>query len=170
MAVVAPERVRALMLISAPDAGIGNSPELRAACAAEDAALERGDIDAAVQAVVDAWTLPDAPVRLRERVAAMQRQAFVLQLVARPATEAPDPVDTDPEVLTQLAISTLVLAGEHDMADFRDAARRLDGALPQARHLVVPGAGHLAPLETPEAFRALLLDFLPAASRGRRPA
>jgi pimeloyl-ACP methyl ester carboxylesterase len=32
--------------------------------------------------------------------------------------------------------------------------------LPHARHAVIEGAGHLAPLETPEVFRALLLDFL----------
>ena len=28
------------------------------------------------------------------------------------------------------------------------------------RKIAILGAGHLAPLETPEAFRALLLDFL----------
>jgi pimeloyl-ACP methyl ester carboxylesterase len=169
VAVVAPERVRALMLISAPDADVESSPspELRAAWEAEEAAFERRDVDAAVEAVVSAWTLPDAPAQLRKRVAAMQRKAIVWQLSAAPASEAPDPVDDNPQALTQLAIPTLVLAGEHDVADFRDAARRLGDALPQARHLVLEGAGHLAPLETPEAFRALLLDFLPAASGGR---
>jgi pimeloyl-ACP methyl ester carboxylesterase len=32
--------------------------------------------------------------------------------------------------------------------------------LPRARLEVIQGAGHLAPLETPETFRELLLEFL----------
>ena len=32
--------------------------------------------------------------------------------------------------------------------------------LPNARHAEIPGAGHLAPMETPTAFRELLLGFL----------
>ena len=32
--------------------------------------------------------------------------------------------------------------------------------LPRASHVEIPGARHLAPLETPEAFRELLLSFL----------
>lgn len=31
---------------------------------------------------------------------------------------------------------------------------------PGARHAVIKAAGHLAPLEAPEAFGALLLEFL----------
>ncbi|MGH9062285.1 MAG: alpha/beta fold hydrolase [Acidimicrobiales bacterium] len=62
-----------------------------------------------------------------------------------------------------------MLAGEHDMPDFRDAALRLSATLPQARHLVLEGADHLAPLETPVAFRTLLLDFLSAAPESGRP-
>jgi pimeloyl-ACP methyl ester carboxylesterase len=30
--------------------------------------------------------------------------------------------------------------------------------LPRARHAVIAGAGHLAPLETPVVFRELILD------------
>ena len=33
--------------------------------------------------------------------------------------------------------------------------------LPHARTATIAGAGHLAPLEAPDAFRALLLGFLP---------
>ena len=42
----------------------------------------------------------------------------------------------------------------------QEAVHVLKGRLPHARAEFIPGAGHLAPLETPEAFRALLLDFL----------
>jgi pimeloyl-ACP methyl ester carboxylesterase len=165
-ALVAPDRVSALALISAPPPELEPSPELEAAWEAEEAALERGDIDAAVAAVVDAWTLPDASPELRERVAAMQRRAFALQAEAPPATPAPDPVEQRPEDVARLSVPTLVAAGELDMRDFREGAEAMARTLPRARHAVIEGAGHLAPLETPEAFRELVLAFL----RSEQPA
>jgi pimeloyl-ACP methyl ester carboxylesterase len=38
-------------------------------------------------------------------------------------------------------------------------------ALPGARHAVIDGAGHLAPLETPDAFRELVLVLLREQSK-----
>jgi pimeloyl-ACP methyl ester carboxylesterase len=160
VAVVAPAAVSSLVLVSAPAPGIEPSPELRAAWDAEESALDRGDTEAAVAAVVDAWTLPDAPAELRERVAAMQRRTFELQADAPEPTEAPDPLESDPGALGGIAVPTLVAVGEHDMVDFRDGAAALARAIPGARHEVIAGAGHLAPLERPEEFRSLLLDFL----------
>jgi pimeloyl-ACP methyl ester carboxylesterase len=158
-AVVAPDRVAALVLASVPPTELEPSAELAAAWEAEESALERGDVDAAVAAVVDAWTLPGAPQELRDQVAAMQRRAFESQLGVA-VTEAPDPVEQDPGALARLDVPALVLAGEHDMRDFRDAAEQLERTLPRARRAVIEGAGHLAPLETPDAFRELLLEFL----------
>lgn len=90
VALVAPARVSALALISAPPPGSGDpSPELRAAWDAEGPAMERGDVEAAVRAVVDAWTLPGAPPELRARVAEMQRRAFVVP--GRPLSAAQRP-------------------------------------------------------------------------------
>jgi pimeloyl-ACP methyl ester carboxylesterase len=142
VAAVAPQRVTKLVLISAPEFD-EPSERLQAAWEAENAALERGDVERAVAAVIDAWTLPDAPPELRERLATMQRRAFELQLAAGDVPEAEDPLHGPPPV------PALVAAGEHDMPDFRPP-----GAT------IIAGAGHLAPLERPEAFRALLLDFL----------
>jgi pimeloyl-ACP methyl ester carboxylesterase len=163
-AFVAPDRVSALALISAPPPELEPSPELEAAWEAEEAALERGDIEAAVEAVVAAWTLPDASPELRDRVAAMQRRAFALQAEAPPVTEAEDPVEQRPEALARLSIPALVAAGELDKRDFRHGAEAMARTLPRARHAVIEGAGHLAPLETPEAFRELVLAFLREAS------
>jgi pimeloyl-ACP methyl ester carboxylesterase len=131
-----------------------------AAWDAESAALERGDIEAAVQAVVAAWTRPDAPVALRERLAAMQRLAFATQLAAGDQGEAPDPLEQDPQALTRLRTPALVAVGGHDMPDFLEAAEMLAQTLVNARHEVIEHAGHLAPLETPQDFTRLLLAFL----------
>jgi pimeloyl-ACP methyl ester carboxylesterase len=163
LAAAAPARVAALALISAPPPGLDPSPQLRAIWEAEESAVERGDLEAAVRAVVDAWTLPDAPFALRERVAAMQRRALELQTTAAEPDEVADPAEARPEALAELRIPALAAAGEHDLPDFVHGAEQLARRLPGARHAVLAGAGHLAPLETPEAFRALLLGFLDGA-------
>ena len=159
VAVVAPRRVVALMVISAPPPNVAPSPELRAAWEAEESALERGDIDAAVDAVVDAWTLPSAPAALRQRVAEMQRRAFELQLAGPDATESVDPIE-GPATLATIQVPALVVVGELDMIDFRRGAETIARHLPHANHVVIAGTKHLAPLEQPEQFRGLLLRFL----------
>jgi pimeloyl-ACP methyl ester carboxylesterase len=163
VALVAPTRVRALVLCSAQAPGHEPSPSLRAAWAAEEEAVERDDLDGAVAAVVAAWTQPDAPAALRDYVADAQRRALTLQLAAGDVDEAEDPAEAGPGALGGLDVPTLVVVGEHDMVDYHRSADTLAAAIPGASRVVLPGAGHLAPLETPEAFRSLVLDFLPAA-------
>ena len=165
VAVVAPVAVTAMALISPPVPGLEPSPRLQAVWDAEEAALDAGDVDAAVEAIVDGWTLPGAPEALRRRVATMQQRAFELQLAAPEPSEAPDPVEEHPEVLERLAVRTLTAAGEHDMPDFIEGARQLAQTLPDAGYATIAGAGHLAPLETPEAFDRLLREFLDGAER-----
>jgi len=161
IALIAPDRVSALVLISAPPPVIENPSErLRAAGEAEDAALARDDIDSAVEAIVNAWTLPDAPAALRERVAVMQRRAFILQNATPNVSEAPDPLAEHLFALSDIEVPTLVAAGERDMPDFIEGAKAMAETISGARLALIPHAGHLAPLETPVAFRRLLLDFL----------
>jgi len=90
----------------------------------------------------------------------MQRRAFERQAETDDVAEAPDPLDEEPDSLARLGMPALVATGEADMQDFRSGAEALAGALPDARLVTIEGAGHLAPLETPERFRALLLDVL----------
>lgn len=108
--------------------------------------------------------LPDAPAVLRDRVARMRRRAFELQASAGAATEVEDPIEADPGALGGLRIPALVAAGERDMPDFRFGAEAL------ARQLRHPRCHqrtrHLAPLEEPEAFDALLLGFLRESAAG----
>jgi pimeloyl-ACP methyl ester carboxylesterase len=159
VAAVASERVWALGLVSAPAPGLDPSPELEAAWDAEETALSRGDVEAAVAAVVDTWTLPGASDALRQRVAEMQRRAFALQADGPPVSEAADPVE-DLDAVTALQVPALVAVGEFDKRDFVEGARRLADALPAARHAVIEGAGHLAPLEAPAALQELVVALL----------
>jgi pimeloyl-ACP methyl ester carboxylesterase len=155
VAAVAPERVAALVLVSPPPREWEPSERLQAAWDAEEAALEREDVEGAVTAVVDAWTLPDAPAELRDRVAAMQRRALETQMAGGEPEEAPDPLEG-----RELQVPALIGVGEQDMPDFHAAADAWAAELPDAGRVTIAGAGHLAPLEQPEAFRELLVRFL----------
>ncbi|MGW7003807.1 alpha/beta fold hydrolase, partial [Streptomyces sp. NPDC054933] len=77
-----------------------------------------------------------------------------------PPTQAEDPLSKDPGALRTLSIPALVGVGEHDMPDFFRGGEGLARVLDSGDPVVIPGAGHLAPLEQPAAFCALLLEFL----------
>ncbi len=159
VAVTAPDRVAAMVLVCSPARELDPSPELALAWEAEEDALERGDIDAAVAAVLDAWT-PEGPPELRERVAEMQRQAFEWAMQAEDPGEAPDPVEEDPSLIAGLKMPALVVTGGRDFADFTEAGEWLARTLPNSRTATIEDAGHLPPLQRPEEFDAVLLDFL----------
>jgi pimeloyl-ACP methyl ester carboxylesterase len=159
-AIMDPARFTHLVLVSPPPLEGEPSPALSAAWDAEEGALARGDLDAAVEAVLDAWVLPDASPALRDKVGAMQRRAFALQAQAPPAVEAIDPA-AQPGATARLTMPTLMIVGAHDFVDFAATDAVLAG-IPHRRREVISQAGHLAPLETPEMFRDLVLAFVAA--------
>jgi pimeloyl-ACP methyl ester carboxylesterase len=65
-------------------------------------------------------------------------------------------------VLAGIAVPTLVMVGEDDELTPPSVAEAMAGAIPGARLVVVPAAGHLANLDNPEAFNRALGDFLSA--------
>jgi 3-oxoadipate enol-lactonase len=62
--------------------------------------------------------------------------------------------------LREIRVPTLVVCGEEDVLTPPAEARALQAAIPGSRLALVPGAGHLANLEQPEAFNAALRGFL----------
>ena len=66
--------------------------------------------------------------------------------------------------LTRLAMPVLVLEGAETAARhpvMRVICKGLAARIPGARHALVAGAGHMAPLTHPEATAALIRDHLP---------
>jgi YbgC/YbaW family acyl-CoA thioester hydrolase len=61
---------------------------------------------------------------------------------------------------TLAGIPTLVVVGEADSLTPPDQARMLAQAIPGARLEIIPGAGHLPPVEQPEATTRSLREFL----------
>ena len=55
---------------------------------------------------------------------------------------------------------TLVLAGERDSGSTPEMARALAAAIPTARVQIMAGVHHLPPIEAPETFASVLIQFL----------
>ena len=70
----------------------------------------------------------------------------------RPSSEALLPTLAD--------LPTLVIVGEGDVITPPEHARALAQAIPGARLAIIPGAGHLPPVEQPEATTRSLREFL----------
>lgn len=163
------ERTRALVLVASALGGHQPSAELEAFDEAEDALLDAGKLDEAVELNLRTWL--DGPGRdaapvsseVRELVSAGQRRAFETMVAAYEGSPPPGPVRwADPPAATRLdevSVPTLVVAGAHDVQDFGAVADRLADEIPGARKVTLDTA-HLPGLERPDELNRLVLDFL----------
>jgi pimeloyl-ACP methyl ester carboxylesterase len=67
--------------------------------------------------------------------------------------------DDLPELASSLACPLMLLVGEQD-APFVKAAQRMKDAIPSARHVVIPDAGHSPQFENPGAWIDAMTSFL----------
>jgi 3-oxoadipate enol-lactonase len=70
-----------------------------------------------------------------------------------------DRADSRPTLPT-ITVPTLVIAGDADVITPPADAQVMAAAIPGARLVVIPKAGHLSPLENPRAFNATVRAFL----------
>lgn len=115
-----------------------------------------------LDALLPRLVAPDAPPERSGRIRAIADRQDPGGLVdaLRAMRDRPDRSGD----LPGMAVPALVAVGEHDAVTPPEAARAIADALPDARLAVVPGAGHLVPLEAPAALTALLRDLLARAS------
>jgi len=64
--------------------------------------------------------------------------------------------------LEEISLPTLVLCGQYDVISPVAEMQALAAAIPGARFAVIPGCGHMAPLESPLHFNKALRRFLHA--------
>jgi len=146
-----PERVERLVVIDPPLPDHDWSEAMQAFFAAENAAIEAGRIDEAVQLNVERFVGAASP-DVQSLVAEMQERAFRLQLDLEPETR-----DLEPR-LANITMPTTVVMGENDVEDFIAIAHRLADELPAATLECVPRTNHLPALERPEAVAALIVS------------
>ena len=166
VALTQPTRVESLLL-SAPGGSLipDMTPQLTEFVEAEDAALEAGDLDTAVQANLVTWV--DGPHRdadqvdagVRELVAAMQRRAFEL-------TDDWDDVEEDElepsalERLTEIVAPTRVLVGALDLDAIHNAADHVCAGVTRVERTSWADVAHLPSMERPDDFTALVDGWL----------
>lgn len=168
-ALARPRAVASLILAAPGGALYGDAvDDLRAVWHDEIEALDRGDIDAAVEVNLRAWVdgrgRPSAAVdpALRAFVGEMQRAAFELpewDQENAPESELEPPAHAR---LAEIACPTLIVVGETDQVATLEAAHRLVADVPDARFVSWPDAAHMLTLERSEEFGRLVLDFVTA--------
>ena len=70
--------------------------------------------------------------------------------------------------LSQISVPTLIIAGEHDIADVHAHCGAIEAAIPGAKRLILPRSGHLPHFEVPDEFNAAVLGFLTKLPRSER--
>jgi pimeloyl-ACP methyl ester carboxylesterase len=155
-----PQRFRALMLM-----------DTRSAADSPDAARNREELARAVESTGDTSHVVAAmlPKLFSEdtrtnhadlippiRTAMQQTSARSVAGALRGMAQRPDRTAE----LGSITVPTLILVGAHDAITPVAEAETMATALPSAQLAIIPGAGHLAPLENAEAANRAILDFL----------
>jgi pimeloyl-ACP methyl ester carboxylesterase len=68
--------------------------------------------------------------------------------------------------LGDVAVPTLIITGENDIADVNAHCGAIEAGIPGARRLVLPNSGHLPHFEVPDEFNTAVLAFLTAQQHG----
>lgn len=155
-----PDRVRSLALI---DTRSGADSE--EAKAGRDAMAERLIVDgrtAIAKAMEDGLLSPDATIAVRARLRSMVEACPYETMVGALGgmRERPD----RSAVLSSLAVPAAVIVGEQDTVTPPTEAEAMAVALPDAALTIVPGAGHVTPIEQPEAVNEALRVLLARSS------
>lgn len=160
---LAPERFSALILANTrpePDGQEGRKNRMNMAVSLYDkgAAAAR---DAMLPKLVTPATIQEQPQlidNLKLIMDSMPAEGLVHASIAMAFRENSIPL------LSSIAVPTLVIAGEQDAIAPPDVMKSMADQIQGASFHVIPAASHLTPMEKPEAFNALLLDFLKGAT------
>jgi 3-oxoadipate enol-lactonase len=156
----------ASLLLAAPGGSLlaEVTPDLQAFFDAEGTALDRGDLDAAVEANLSCWV--EGPRRsagqvdsaVRELVARMQRRAFEVT-ADWDDVEEKELVPPAMDRLGEIVVPVLVLVGGLDLDAVHAAAARVAAETAGARRVDWLDSGHLPALEQPADFLDLLREW-----------
>ena len=162
-----PEMTASLVLVSSALGGYqfqGAMPQLLQELFT---AVNAGDLDRAAEIAVRLWI--DGPQRSPDQVdARLRERAHEMSLTALPNIFVREEPLEPPAIgrLNQLAIPTLVIAGDLDDASVKTISDLLATRIAAARKVTISGAAHLPNMEKPEEFNQMVLGFLKAVRFG----
>lgn len=153
-------RLRGLVLM-ATRAGADTAEVRKARESAMQLARERGATAIATQMLPQLFapgaseTMPQVVERVRQMMEAAPVKGIVGALSAMR-----DRIDSTPTLPTLEGIPTLVVVGQQDHSSPPAVAKAIVDGIPGAMLSIVPGAGHLPPVEQPLATTRVLTEFL----------
>jgi 3-oxoadipate enol-lactonase len=114
-------------------------------------------IDQMMPKFVSAETMTRRPeIVSRIRSIALEQKSAGLMDALRAMRDRPDSTPG----LRAIAVPTLVMVGAQDALTPPAKSEEMAKAIPDAKLAVIPGAGHASNLEAPEAFNAVVLEYL----------
>jgi pimeloyl-ACP methyl ester carboxylesterase len=158
--------VSLLVLVGSGLRGFEMNDETKAGWEEEEAALERGDDDEAVEINMRMWV--DGPSRspgevdprMRRSIAEMQRRAIDVWRSAGEEGEHQPLVEDWGDRLAEISVPTLILVGELDRPEMGEIAERLEREIPNSRRETIADTAHVPNMERTEEFDRLVLEFL----------
>jgi 3-oxoadipate enol-lactonase len=163
-----PEMVSALVLSAPGLRGFDWSEQTRAGWADEESAIERGNIAAATDVNLRMWV--DGPGRSPDQIDPELRELareMASLCLTRHSGDGPARPLAPPSIqrLGEVKVPVLVVVGDQDQPDMLGIAGVLADGIAGAHKVIVEGAAHLLPLERPETFNRLVLEFLSGGAR-----
>lgn len=155
-----PTRIRGLMLFdtrAAADAPEARENRLKLAAQVENEGSVRPVVDGMLPKLFGPTTRKQQPILVEDTAARMLHASP--QSVAATLRGLADRPDRT-EDLARIAVPTLVVVGADDEITPPAEARAMAAAIPGARLVEVPDAGHMAPMEQPAPVNKAILEFL----------
>ena len=153
-----PQLVRRLVLIDTRATADG--PRIREGRARTAALIGQEGVAALLPKVLPRLVAPGAAEDLRRSVETMFRDTPASTGIADTLAMSERPDSTSG--LAAIEAPVLVANGEWDATISVDQAKQMAAEIPDAVFVVVPGAGHLTPMENPAAINEALRAFLKA--------
>ncbi|MGH2657242.1 MAG: alpha/beta fold hydrolase [Actinomycetota bacterium] len=156
LALTHPDRISTLVLVGAGVTGFDDwGEDIRRHRKETEAAVQRGDLGAALELDLELW----CPLR----TGSDDRQ----RLIARENLNAPLAEDLADvfeqraiDRLGEISVPTLVLVGDRDIPEMLRLADLLATGIPGARKAVIEEADHVPNVRKPEVFNGLVIGFL----------
>jgi pimeloyl-ACP methyl ester carboxylesterase len=149
-------RDRLKSLILADTKAAADTPEARQGREAAISLVEKQGVAALLEKQIPRLLSASASEGLRSEVRGLGAQPADTVIAAiRALRDRPDRTAELPEI----AVPALVVVGSQDALSPPAEVHAMAAAMPNARVVEIPGAGHLSNLENPEAFTAALTGF-----------
>ncbi len=154
-----PERVSSLVLVGPIISGFGFSKHFTTR---GDRAKPKADAPAAEK--IKYWAQKDPWITAPKSKAAKDKMEMLLtanpQNLSGSGRYARGPGRSAMELLSEIKVPTLILAGESDIPDVHVHIGVIQASIAGSQRVVLTHSGHLAHFEVPDAFNQVVLDFL----------